>query len=80
VKSGRERGRVTAVKFILAVIGVVVLLGTGLAAQQVPQSAVQTTSQHDAHVRADNLEHGPAPAAPSAGLAHAFTINVYISD
>ena len=64
-------------RFILAVIGAVVLLGTGLGAQQVSLPDAQAGLQHDPHAHAD---HDPAPALSSKGLAHAFTINVYVSD
>ena len=67
-------------RLFLAVIGVVVLFGTGLAAQQVSPPDAQAGSQRDAHAHADSADHQPAPAAPSAGLAHAFTLNVYVSD
>ena len=72
----RARG-VTAVKFILAVTGVVILLGTGLAAQQVYVPDAPAVSEHEAHVRAESGGQQPTPAT---GLAHAFTLNVYISD
>lgn len=67
-------------RFILAVVGVGVLLGTGLAAQQVSLPDAQAGSQRDAHAHADSADHKPAPASSSEGLAHAFTLNVYISD
>jgi cytochrome c-type biogenesis protein len=65
------------VGFILAVVGVVGLLGTDLAAQQMSLPGAQADAQHDAHAHAD---HELAPPLPPKGLAHAFTINVYVSD
>jgi cytochrome c-type biogenesis protein len=70
-------GGIRVVRLILAVIGVVVLFGTGLAAQQVSLPGASPVAPVDAHAHAG---HEVAPAPPSDGLAHAFTLNVYISD
>lgn len=64
-------------KFILAVVGAVALLGSGVAAQQVSPPETQALSAHEAHLHA---EHETAAASSPAGVAYSFTLNVYISD
>ena len=78
MKRGLKSEKGKAVTFTLTVLALFLLPGTRVAAQQVflPTVPSISESEHEAHVRADNGNHQPAPAA---GLAHAFTINVYIS-
>jgi cytochrome c-type biogenesis protein len=68
-----------AVRFVLAVIGGIVL-ATVLAAQQSPLPDAHAGLPHSAHSGAGHAGRQSAPAPSSSEGGHAFTLNVYVSD
>ena len=77
MKRGHKSEKGTAVTFILTVLGARPSSGPAWRRSRCPCRRCRQSSEHEAHVRADNGGHA---AGSGKGLAHAFTINVYISD